>query len=213
MKQTLPEYIAVTRDFYETNAEQYAQNTSDMLDEEWLERFSNMLPDHASVLDIGCASGRDSAWFSSRGYQVSGIDIAPTFIELARSKVPSGDFRVMNVTSLDFEPESFDGVWCSCVLIHLSDEDVLRAINEIWRVLKPGGILYMLVKAGTKEGYERDSRYDNMRKYSNYFSEEGLRSMIHDFDVVSFTSVDKPVDNYRAPDRIFVLAKKASFVS
>jgi ubiquinone/menaquinone biosynthesis C-methylase UbiE len=137
-----------------------------------------------------------------------GVDIAPTFIEMARRSVPAGEFHVMSVTSLQFENSSFDGVWCSCVLIHLSKKDTAVAIGEMFRVLKPGGVLYILVKAGESEGYEADSRYEGMKKYSSYFTEDELRHLLEGFQIISVTSVDKPVDLYRAPDRIFVLARK-----
>jgi SAM-dependent methyltransferase len=205
----LPTYIAVTRDFYETNAERYASTTSGMLDLEWLERFSALLPKEARILDVGSAGGRDSAWLAERGFQVTGIDIAPTFVDMAKRSVPAAEFRVMSITALDFPDESFAGVWCSCVLIHLTKEGAARALREIRRVLSPKGPLFILVKAGLSEGFEGDPRYNDMKKYSSYYSEEELRGLLDGFDVVTVHSVDKPVDTYRAPDRLFVLATKA----
>ncbi len=206
----LPDYMRVTREFYDFNASSYAANTSGMLDVDWLKRFCDLLPDQGDILDVGCAAGRDSAWFAERGYWVSGIDISPIFIAIARDRVPGANFKVMSVTTLQYPEESFDGVWCSCVLIHLTKPDAAKAIQEVRRVLRPGAVLFVLVKAGDAEGFEEDSRYWNMRKYSSYYSAQELRQLLVGFDLLDLHSVDKPVDTYRAPDRIFCLARKVA---
>lgn len=204
----LSEYQKITRDFYEANSVAYAANTAAMLDEEWLMRFSAQLPPQARVLDVGSAAGRDSRWFAEKGYAVTGIDIAPSFVASARALVPRAEFRCMDVLKMSFQDGTFDGIWCSCVLIHFTKSDAQLAINEMVRVLKAGGVLYLLVKTGSGEGYEEDRRYGGMRKYSAYFTKDELLGMIADLEIIDSTSVDKPVDSYRATDRLFVLARK-----
>jgi ubiquinone/menaquinone biosynthesis C-methylase UbiE len=208
MSEELKDYMIVTRDFYETNALLYAANTAEMLDREWLEQFASLLPPGARVLDAGCAGGRDAQWFVARDFDVVGIDIASSFVEIAGRNAPNAEFRVASVTSLPFEAESFHGVWCSCVLIHLKKSDASLAVSEMSRVLKPGGTLYILVKSGNSEEFEADARYGGMIKFNSYFTEEEMRDMLRGFEMVAFRSVDKPVDAYRAPDRMFMLARK-----
>ena len=210
MSHELASYIDVTKNFYEQNATQYAANTAGMADAEWMTRFSELLPTGGRILDVGCAAGRDSKWFVEHGFDVVGIDIAPKFLAMARERVTGVDFQEMNVADLDFPDASFDGVWCSCVLIHLNKNDARVAVSEMLRVLKPDGILYLLVKAGETEGFEADQRYGGAQKYSSYFTEEELRDFLGTAKVLNFTAVDKPVDTYRAPDRIFLLARRGA---
>lgn len=92
----------------------------------------------ADVLEIGCSNGN----FAERHIRLKphwlvGIDMYPQMIEAARQRVPEAEFRVMDAHSLDFPDQSFDVVVGSSILHHLEYE---RAIMEIVRVLRPGGV-------------------------------------------------------------------------
>ncbi len=209
-QQKMSEYEKTTLLFYETHADEYIANTIKMEDFEWLEKFCSFLPDGAKVLDVGCAGGRDSAWFAGKGFDTYGIDFSPRMIEQARAKYDVATFAVMNLLSLDFPDEFFDGIWCSCVLLHISKADSPRAIREMGRVLKPCGVVYLLVKEGTTEGMEKDNRYGGTEKFSSYFTESELMDLLaeHGFEPASVQGLNKKVDNYRAAGRIFIIAQK-----
>jgi 2-polyprenyl-3-methyl-5-hydroxy-6-metoxy-1,4-benzoquinol methylase len=93
-----------------------------------------------SVLDVGCGVGNDTARFARGGARVTGIDLAPRSIELARRNFAQrglpGEFQVMNGERLDLPSDSFDLVYCHTVL-HFTPHPA-RMIAEIHRVLKPG---------------------------------------------------------------------------
>jgi len=204
----LTDYMDVTREFYNKNAMAYLKNTSEMLDIVWLEKFSARLLDGGSVLDVGCAGGRDSRWFIGRGYHVHGIDISDAMIEAALDSTPDGTFSVMDLRRLDFDDQSFDGVWCSCVLLHVSRDQASAAIAEMARVLRPGSPLYLLVKEGASAGVEEDQRYDGDQKFASYFEPNELRGFLEaaSLDIVELHDSTSRVDEYRAKERIFVLA-------
>lgn len=96
-----------------------------------------------SVLDVGCGGGIVSNELSRRGYQVTGIDISLPALEFAevvcKREGLSSRFIEASAYSLPFADESFDAVVCSDILEHLTD--VPRALREVHRVLKPGGML------------------------------------------------------------------------
>jgi len=204
------DYIAITRDFYESNAEAYAKNTSGMLDLEWLEKFSQALPDGGRVLDVGCASGRDTKWFADNGFDAHGVDLSPRLVSIAQDAVPNATIDEMNVMELQFPDEFFDGVWCSCVLLHISRADAPKAVKEMVRVLRREGLLYVLVKEGSREGIEEDSRYGGAEKFASYFTADELKVMMktEGLAIVEFSGIDVAVDEYRAKDRLFALARK-----
>lgn len=204
------DYVSVNRNFYDENAEAYANNTAQMLDLEWLEKFASHVRPGGKVLDIGSASGRDSAWFTSRGFKVVGIDISESLVEMAIKSVPNAHFVVMDLMDLDFPDESFDGIWCSCVLLHISRADAPVAVQKMAKKLRPGGVLYILVKEGNTEGLEEDARYDNAVKFSSYFEVSEIRTMLKDagLNIVEISDMHKRVDDYRASERIFALARK-----
>jgi ubiquinone/menaquinone biosynthesis C-methylase UbiE len=93
------------------------------------------------VLDCGCGTGIFSRCFSSRGY--FGIDIAPDYVERARSQFPRRHFQVMDASCLSFPDHSFDCVLLSGVIHHVSDQVAHRILSEIHRVLRPEGALLM----------------------------------------------------------------------
>jgi SAM-dependent methyltransferase len=93
------------------------------------------------VLDIGCGDG----FFSQRieeatGAYVSGLDISLEAIDIAREK--GIDARQCDLNEgICFDAESFDLVFCGEVIEHVFDPDLL--LDEIWRILIPGGYLIL----------------------------------------------------------------------
>ncbi len=93
-----------------------------------------------SVLDVGCGTGENSKAILTRGHAVYGIDISATAIAAYRQR--GFDGRVMDVENgLDFADDTFDLVFCSEVIEHLTAPEVLA--RESLRVLKPGGHLVL----------------------------------------------------------------------
>ena len=94
------------------------------------------------LLEIGCGMGYDSLEFLRRGVRVTAIDLTPNAVEFTRrhfevAGVQADDVKVGNALDLPFPDESFDAVWSNGVL-HATG-DTQKAIDEVWRVLKPGG--------------------------------------------------------------------------
>lgn len=114
-----------------------------------LNMLSSMLPDISSpVLDVGCAYGRDCTILSLKGLQVVGIDMSAELLPRAKQGSHDVDYIQMDVRHLEFPENTFAGVWCNAVLLHLSDQDMLRALQEMRRVLKPNGVICVSFKEG-----------------------------------------------------------------
>jgi len=102
------------------------------------------------VLDAGCGSGRNLVYFLRSGYEVFATDADPASIAAARRlaaslapQLPSGNFREEPVERMSFDDGMADVVVSSAVL-HFSRSDAHFAgmLNEMWRVLKPGGMFF-----------------------------------------------------------------------
>ncbi|HSB11183.1 MAG TPA: methyltransferase domain-containing protein [Blastocatellia bacterium] len=93
------------------------------------------------LLEIGMGTGTDLLQFARGGAMVTGLDITPRSIEIARRRFQvyglTGDFAIGDGESLSFPDASFDAVYSFGVLHHTPD--TARAVREIHRVLTPGG--------------------------------------------------------------------------
>jgi SAM-dependent methyltransferase len=92
--------------------------------------------DGAKLLDVACASGYAAMMAAERGASVAGIDAAAGLIEVARTRVPGGDFRVGDMSDLPFQSASFDYVTSFTGLFPGWEQATAEAV----RVLRPGGL-------------------------------------------------------------------------
>jgi len=104
------------------------------------------------VLEIGCGLGTDGAQFAKAGADYTGVDLTEAAVDLSRLRFElanlKGTFRTADAEQLDFPDDSFDLVYSHGVLHHTPD--IEKAINEVHRVLKPGGRAVVML-------YHRDS--------------------------------------------------------
>lgn len=101
------------------------------------------------VLDVACGPGIPSLMVAplvAPDGAVVGIDLAPGMVELAKKKaeetgLTNVTFREADAEDLPFPGDSFDVVLCNHGLVHTTDR--VKALREMWRVLKRGGIVAM----------------------------------------------------------------------
>jgi len=97
------------------------------------------------MLDIGCGQARYANRFIEAGMNYIGIDLSPSLVEIARVRNPKLRFETMSFRKLAFPNESFDGLWCCCSLMHEPKFNVPNVLGEMQRVLRPGGIVHIVV--------------------------------------------------------------------
>ncbi len=90
------------------------------------------------ILDLGPGAGRDTATLLAAGHQVVAVDLS---MENARHCVDRGARALTgSAVLLPFEDNSFDAVWSLSVLMHIANEAIEQALQELARVLRPGGV-------------------------------------------------------------------------
>ena len=144
-----------------------------------------------SLLDAGCGGGRNLVYFLRNGFKVYGVDQSATAIVQAKSlatellnDIESDQFRVENVERMSFSNETFDVVVSSAVLHFANDEEHWQAmVSEMWRVLKPGGILF--ARLGSTVGIEDQIQPIKGRRYQ---LPDGSDRFLVDFDMLDKTT-------------------------
>ena len=91
------------------------------------------------LLDVGCGSGLLCGLAAERGARVSGIDICPELLAIARERTSQGSFREGDISALPFADRRFDVVTGANALQFAPDP--ARAVSEAARVLRPRGVL------------------------------------------------------------------------
>ncbi len=112
------------------------------------------------LLDAGCGYGRNLVYLLREGCEVFALDADPEGVDHVRrlseavgTGLPGSNFQVGAIESMPFPDACFEVVICNSVLHFARDEDHFRAmLAELWRVLEPGGLLF--VRLGSRIGMD-----------------------------------------------------------
>ena len=115
------------------------------------------------VLDAGCGYGRNLVYLLREGCEVFALDANADGVEHVRAlarelapQLPAENFRVGAIEQMDFPDAFADVVMCSSVLHFARDEQhFLAMIEELWRVLRPGGMLFCRLGSRIGMDFER----------------------------------------------------------
>jgi len=144
-------------DFYEENHLQYFHSTVRVDPASFLEPFARCLAPGATILDIGCGSGRDLRWLAERGFSPTGFERSPSLARLARQHaacpVIEGDFQ-----DFDFSQLSFSALVLVGSLVHLPKAEFPEIFNKICRALAPEGHILITLKEGVGTSPTADGR-------------------------------------------------------
>ena len=115
------------------------------------------------VLNAGAGQGSFSLRLARHGFEVTSVDESEAAVEILRRRL-AGRVRRADITELPFGDEDFDAAVLGEVLEHVDDDE--RALREVARVLRPGGILAVSVPAGPSRFGPSDRWAGHRRRYS-----------------------------------------------
>lgn len=108
------------------------------------------------ILDAGCGEGRNCIYFLQTGYRIFGVDSNPIAIQMAQTYARTIDekfdihrFQHATVEDMPFHKGAFDAVISSAVLHFAKNTNhFFKMLDEMMRVLKPGGIFFLRMTTG-----------------------------------------------------------------
>ena len=137
----------------------------------------------ADVLEVAPGPGFFSIELAKRGqFRVAAVDLSRTFVEIARNNAEEAGVQVSfnhgNAADLPFADGSFDFVYCSAAFKNFADP--LRAIDEMYRVLRPGGTALIVDLRKDVSLVEIDDyiRSSGRKAFDAWFTRQAFRHML-----------------------------------
>lgn len=190
----------------------------------YLDKLSPFLSPNAQIAEYGCGYGRMMRILKSAGYQnLVGFDFAPNMIKRGRKENPDLDLRLLEKTGvIPYEDASFDALVMATVLCCITDEKELEVlINEIRRVLKPRGVVYItdfLICEDPRSQQKYASGLKQFGAWGIYTTNEGLAvrhyttgiimNLLRSFDIQWFEQFDFKTMNHNPARTFHSIAKK-----
>ena len=138
---------------YDLVADEYVRRIFDELqhkplDRQLLDRFAASVRGVGPVCDVGCGPGHVARYLHEHGVHVCGVDLSPALVERARRLTPGVEFRQDDMMALDAPDGAWAGIVAFYSIIHIPRGDMARALRELRRVLRPGGMLLLAFHIG-----------------------------------------------------------------
>ncbi|SRR6266702_7131955 len=182
---------SVTLNSYQQIATNYAQRHAESIAfwHECMQRFVSVLRTNPiyqaqpslPVMDAGCGPGRDSLFLAQLGFAVLAVDLSDAMLAEARRRCqgqPQAEritFQRMDMRNLTLPDASCAGIWASASFLHIPKRENLTVLQELVRVLIPGGPIMLLVKecdSGDAERFELHEESGTMRFFARYRGSE-----------------------------------------
>ncbi len=153
--------ISDVQSSYDRVADEYVRCIYDELghkplDRQLLNRFADRVKGAGLACDLGCGPGQVARYLREQGVAVCGVDLSPGMIERASQLNPGVEFRQGDMTALDVPDETWAGITAFYAIVNLPPADVEQALCEMWRVLRPGGLLLLSFHIGEEISHVED---------------------------------------------------------
>ena len=200
----------MVEDGYDQLAEQYARTrTLNPNNKSYIDLLATLLPKNSYVLDLGCGPGVPITKELAKHFNVVGIDFSHNQIQLAKKLVPEAEFYKIDMTQMPFESESFDGIFSFLAIIHVPREQKASLFRNIYKILKPNGILLIAIGCDDWISTPEDD-FMGVPMYWSQFGAEKTKAMIKDtgFEIIK-AAIEYSEFDGEEEHHFFVLARKS----
>ena len=180
-------------------------------DREILDRFAERIRGQGPVCDVGCGPGEVACYLRARGVEnVLGIDISPGMVEQARKLNPGVTFHQGDMLNLEAEDNSWGGIAAFYSIIHIPGEQVVDALQEMKRVLKPAGLLLLTFHIGQEILHVDEWWGNEVAVDFYYFETDEMKRYLESagFEIEEVIERDPYKDVEAQTRRAYVLAQK-----
>jgi SAM-dependent methyltransferase len=145
--------ILNTKTSYDQVAADYAEKFKDEMDDkpfdrDCLDRLAREVGNLGPICDMGCGPGQIARYLHRQGVEAVGVDLSPRMVAEAQRLNPEIPFHQGDMLSLSDADHSWGGIAAFYCIIHIPRNQVVDALRELKRVLKPGGVLLVTFHIG-----------------------------------------------------------------
>lgn len=173
-----------------------------------LNYLTRILKEGSTILDLACGYGRLSIPLAEYGYTVTGIDITPIFIQKAKQEANklnlNIEFKTADMRNIPYPDASFDHVICMWnAFSEITDEqDQIRVISEIYRVLKKEGLAVIEMRNHRSSGIVEKNFIDGIEAMPTFNHTRGsIKRLIRLSAVTNFRVF---IDNFGGRKRLIL---------
>lgn len=193
----MKKYTKKTIEFYDKYIAKYTRNSTVVLKRK-INKFIKLLPG-PKILDVACGPGHDTDYLTKKGFDCLGIDLSKKMIEYAKKNY-QGKFKVMDFFNLKFKANTFDGIWCSSALTHVTKEDLNKLLKDFLKIIKKEGVLGIIIPKMKK----RNRKKTNTRVFTMFYRYEISKYLIES----GFRIISSDIFSLGNINWIFVIVKK-----
>jgi len=177
-------------EIYKKHARAWTELRGQFLSEKaWLDHFLSLLPEHSTILDLGCASAKPiAAYLIAQGHSVVGVDSSEVMIEMAQENFPEqrwiqADMRQMNLG------QKFQGILAWDSFFHLAQEDQRQMFEQFSIFAEQSTVL--MFTSGPNHGEAIGNLFGEALYHASLAAEEYTQLLNdHGFQVIKMVAED-----------------------
>jgi predicted TPR repeat methyltransferase len=201
-------------DIFNKLADSYQEKFMDVsLYTETLDLFCDRIKKtNPEILELACGPGNITKYLLNRrsDLKITGTDLAPNMIRLAKINNPGAEFYVMDCREIIRLNKKYDGIMCGFCLPYLSKAEAIILIKDAAGLLNPGGLIYIstMEDNNSNSGYRKGSTGDEI--FMNYHEESYLCAALEEngFKVIKPDRKTYIHNNVQTTDLILIAEKK-----
>jgi SAM-dependent methyltransferase len=169
------------------------------------------------ILIPGFGYGRNAKLFIDNGFKVTGIEISKSAIDLARENGLTCLIHHGSVTSMPFDHEQYDGIFCYAMIHLLNKNDRKHFLQSCSNQLNPGGMMVFVVASTTMSlfgtgKYLSKNRYQISTGLKTYFYDRAaILNEFSEIGLIEYTEIEEPIkfmDGQEPIKLFYVVCKK-----
>lgn len=138
---------------YDQVASEYAEKFKDEMadkpfDRDCLDQLAREVADLGPICDLGCGPGQVAPYLHYMGVNTLGVNLSPRMVEEAQRLNPEIHFHQGDMLALPNADHSWGAITAFYCILHIPREQIVDALREMKRVLKPGGLLLVTFHIG-----------------------------------------------------------------